>query len=35
MEQFNRYFIETTKNRYAKFDGRVARSEYWCLSSFM
>ncbi len=29
MEQFNRYFIDTIKNRYAKFDGRATRSEYW------
>ena len=29
MEQFNRYFIDTVKNRYAKFDGRATRSEYW------
>ena len=29
MEQFSRYFIDTLKNRYAKFDGRATRSEYW------
>ena len=29
MEQFNRYFIDTLKNRYAKFGGRATRSEYW------
>lgn len=29
MEKFNRYFIDTIKNRYAKFDGRATRSEYW------
>jgi len=29
MEQFNRYFLDTIKNRYAKFDGRATRSEYW------
>ncbi len=29
MEQFNTYFIDTIKNRYAKFDGRATRSEYW------
>ena len=29
MEQFNRYFIDTIKNRYAKFNGRATRSEYW------
>ena len=29
MEQFKRYFLDTIKNRYAKFDGRATRSEYW------
>ena len=29
MEQFNRYFLDTIKNKYAKFDGRATRSEYW------
>ncbi|HHO65646.1 MAG TPA: DUF805 domain-containing protein, partial [Epsilonproteobacteria bacterium] len=29
MEQFNRYFLDTIKNRYAKFDGRASRSEFW------
>ena len=29
MKQFNRYFLDTIKNRYAKFDGRATRSEYW------
>ena len=29
MNQFNRYFLDTIKNRYAKFDGRATRSEYW------
>jgi len=29
MEQFNRYFVNTIKNRYAKFDGRASRSEFW------
>lgn len=29
MEQFNKYFIDTLKNRYAEFDGRATRSEYW------
>ena len=29
MEQFNRYFLDTLKNRYAKFDGRASRSEFW------
>ena len=34
MEQFNRYFIDTIKNRYAKFDGRASRSEYWFYTLF-
>jgi len=29
MEQFNKYFVDTIKNRYAKFDGRASRSEFW------
>ena len=29
MGHFNRYFLDTIKNRYAKFDGRATRSEYW------
>lgn len=29
MEQFQRYFIDTLKNRYAAFKGRATRSEYW------
>jgi len=29
MENFNRYFLDTIKNRYAKFDGRASRSEFW------
>ena len=29
MEQFNNYFIGTIKNKYASFDGRSTRSEYW------
>lgn len=29
MEQFNKYFVDTVKSRYAKFDGRASRSEYW------
>ena len=34
MEQFNRYFIDTIKNRYAKFDGRASRSEFWYFALF-
>jgi uncharacterized membrane protein YhaH (DUF805 family) len=29
MEQFQRYFVDTLKNRYAAFKGRATRSEYW------
>ena len=29
MEQFNHYFLDTLKKRYADFDGRATRSEYW------
>ena len=29
MEQFNQYFLETIKQRYAQFEGRARRSEYW------
>jgi len=29
MEKFQRYFIDTLKNRYAAFKGRATRSEYW------
>ena len=29
MEKFRRYFIETITKRYAKFDGRASRSEFW------
>ena len=29
MDLFNRYFIDTLKNRYADFKGRASRSEYW------
>ena len=29
MHQFNRYFLDTLKNRYADFKGRASRSEYW------
>ena len=29
MQAFNHYFIDTIRNRYAKFNGRATRSEYW------
>jgi len=29
MEQFNHYFLDTIKKRYADFNGRATRSEYW------
>jgi len=28
-ENFNRYFVDTVKNRYADFNGKATRSEYW------
>ena len=34
MEKFNRYFLDTIKNRYAKFDGRASRSEFWYFALF-
>jgi len=34
MEQFNQYFLDTVKSRYAKFDGRATRSEYWYFALF-
>ena len=34
MEQFNKYFVDTIKNRYAKFDGRASRSEFWYYTLF-
>ena len=29
MEAFNKYFLDTLKNRYAQFNGRATRSEFW------
>jgi uncharacterized membrane protein YhaH (DUF805 family) len=29
MGTFNQYFIDTIKNKYADFNGRATRSEYW------
>ncbi len=34
MEQFQRYFVDTLKNRYADFKGRASRSEYWYFMLF-
>lgn len=34
MEQFNKNFVDTIKNRYAKFDGRASRSEFWYFMLF-
>lgn len=29
MEQFKRYFVDTLKHRYADFEGKATRSQYW------
>lgn len=29
MEKFNHYFLDTVMNRYADFNGRATRSDYW------
>lgn len=34
MEQFSKYFIDTLKNRYAAFEGRASRSEFWYFALF-
>jgi len=34
MELFNRYFLDTVKNRYAQFTGRASRSEFWYFALF-
>lgn len=34
MEQFNNYFLDTIKNRYADFSGKATRSEYWYYTLF-
>jgi len=34
MEFFNRYFLDTIKNRYAQFEGRASRSEFWYFALF-
>lgn len=33
-EAFNRYFLGTVKQRYADFDGRATRSEFWYFTLF-
>ena len=37
MNELKKYYIETIKDRYAKFDGRARRAEYWffCLFNFL
>ena len=37
MNELKTYYIETIKDRYAKFDGRARRAEYWhfCLFNFL
>lgn len=34
MEQFNHYFLDTLKKRYADFSGRATRSEFWYFTLF-
>lgn len=34
MELFNRYFVTILKTRYAQFDGRARRSEFWYFALF-
>ena len=34
MNPFKHYFIDTLKKRYADFDGRATRSEYWYFMLF-
>ena len=34
MSAFNQYFVGTIKNRYANFEGRARRSEYWYFTLF-
>jgi len=34
LELFNRYFLDTIKNRYAQFTGRASRSEFWYFALF-
>jgi uncharacterized membrane protein YhaH (DUF805 family) len=34
MDLFNRYFVDTVKNRYVAFTGRADRSEFWYFMLF-
>lgn len=34
MNEFKMYFLEVFKNKYASFDGRARRAEYWFFSLF-
>ncbi len=34
MSAFQNYFVDTIKQRYAQFDGRASRSEYWFFQLF-
>lgn len=34
MSAFQTYFVDTIKNRYADFEGRATRSEYWYFALF-
>ncbi|MDO4879737.1 MAG: DUF805 domain-containing protein [Capnocytophaga sp.] len=34
MEQFNLYFVDVLKNKYATFSGRARRKEYWMFMLF-
>jgi uncharacterized membrane protein YhaH (DUF805 family) len=34
MEAFNRYYLDVLKNKYAQFDGRATRSEFWYFTLF-
>lgn len=34
MESFNTYFLDVIKNKYAEFNGRARRKEYWMFCLF-
>lgn len=34
MEYFNTYFLDVVKNKYAQFDGRADRPEFWYYTLF-
>jgi uncharacterized membrane protein YhaH (DUF805 family) len=34
MNHFNHYYLDSIKNRFADFDGRASRSEYWYFALF-